>query len=139
MYLCVSVRNSAGVCQPLLQKASASPISKLELQEGFLGAKGFVKAEPRRSSRLKFTSALPLVAEDSDLDHSGNPSKGSKELQEDSDFKVGDVPLTSDNSLQSVPQQIASRQKVSFGNFSLEFEVHLSSYFQVMFREVVTK
>ena len=62
-----------------------------------------MKAEPRLSGQLKFTSVLPLVEEDSDLDHSGNPSKGSKELQEDSDFKVGDdiVPLTSDNSLQS--------------------------------------
>ena len=82
------------------------PSQKLKLQEGFLGAKGFVKAEPRRSGRLKFTSVLPLVEEDSDLDHSGNPSKGSKELQEDSDFKVGDdiVPLTSDNSLQSESQ-----------------------------------
>ena len=120
------------MCQPLLQNASASPISKLELQEGFLGAKGFVKAEPRRSGQLKFTSVLPLVAEDFDLDHSGNPLKGSKELQEDNVFKVGDdiVPLTSDNSLQSEPHQTTFRQKVSLGNFSLEFKVHPpSGYF----------
>ena len=116
-YPCLYVPRFSAIYEPFVHKACGSPIPKLHKQEGLLSADGLVLVEPRRSARLKGVCASPLVAEDSDdLDLCRHLSEGSKELEEDADFKVSDE----DNSLQSEPHQTASRRKVCF-TFALSY------------------